>query len=542
MDDLKNANLVRVVDGREIQILDDKDQIRYIFWEGLTKLGWQTVVNEVSGLYWKNGFLLSIFRTKPDTRKERYGNAKANAYVYNKVSRISWQLEHYGALLDSGRINTTLSYVFVSGRYDDETYQNLLNKFDGYTKLGNFELMSKKKIEIKTEVPTEKVGLHVSDKDFMETMSFMLVSEIPGLMDQFRLRVPYKLFLSSSKTLMAMPVSADGRQSGTAFPLSDQTRRALLGAVGVDGFVVLEYGSYLGIENKIELAPMSDSAYAYLPQEIYDLNLPKWQNMLISEGIAKRYNILPLLRTDLSKEAVQGIFNLLAVSTEYSCMMAAPNDKDILQHVVQAAKNGFSIFKYLQPGNTVMSVQTMIQEDVANFDSIVTDLRKQYDLSAITALKFFSTSSFSQFTIEKSYTSFHVGLARLLKLGIMPETSKGLLADGVCSQYVIYFSKSNLSFDMKAELRALFAAPDYSLKGEPWTEVYDKLLLVTNYIAYCDKFGFLLSTKNGIFGRCLGGFFCLSLKMDPIYYAIQINGKYVEYMDNEKFAAFLDII
>lgn len=518
-----------LIDGRKTVLTNDYDKIRFVTAQKLRELGWSIVTDERSGVYVKNGFTLFLFpnRGMRDTRKTAAGGLLSNAIKYFEEQRISWQLEKFGALIATGKLPLTMSYIFDTDYYDDKDFSAFIAAVEAYTVLPQFELRNHKIVQV---MEGEDIGsFKASQSNILQTKIFLCVSDTCRIASIQRAHA-YGIVRMSVDTIDFVELNDGGRVISTINTLVDKDL-ALFYEYAESGVLrALELTG--GTGKQIVTKRLQESRAAAVPEDILRLGFSKEHNLIISEIIGLCGNVVPLLRYTDDLEALQTLAELLHVSSEYDALLAAPLDIERLQLLKQAASLGFSLHDYVMAPN-VREAEVLLRENVESFDSSMEDLRRRYSVSAITALKYVSTSSNKRVQVPEGATEHHVYLQQMIDANVMRTTADTLFRNGRELDAMLYVFENALSPNAKAELRAYLACQDFVCNGEEWNTHLNRLLDDIRFTAFSKDTGIVISAGGGYVGRQPCGFVFYDAGLRPVFRAFKMNGKFVRYGDEQ---------
>lgn len=512
------------IDGKVDVLTNDYDKIRYITALKLRELGWSLVINECSGAYEKAGFKLFLFpkRGNRATRLVARTNILANVVRCFDVPRVSWQLEKYGALVATGKLSLSLSYIYNTDYWEDKEFQAFIAEVESYLVLSKFQLAGYKTIY-------KDLGSNYrfvpSESNIIQTRYFLCTSN-PIRLPQFLYAHAYGILQLTRSAFSYVEFNSNGSEIGDVHWLRDEEMTIFmeLASRGVFRAISLVTNSDNGVKQVVLQHSKGDS----VPEEILKLNYSDEHNKIISIALNKRLNVMPLLRKIDSMETLRALYELISVSKEYAILQKVTLNVEWIQILKQAAAVGFSLYDFVEAGSASIAKE-MLLESVANFDSIFEDLRQEYTVSAITGLKFISTSANKFSNISNKAIEQHVFLQQMLDTGIMISLVQDMLKHGRCQDRLLYVFSSEITKNARAELRVFLSADEFVCRDREWNNLLESILRDMRFIGFTRDTGFIVSAGDGYVGRQPGGFVFYNKQLNPEFRAFKLNGEYVRY-------------
>ena len=518
-----------IIKGTPKCLINEKDQIKYIIYMGLHDRGWKPVSNEISGVYVKNNFTLFVYADSSPKAYVTYSDTLPGAMRFFNVPRASWHLEKAGTLIDSGRLKLDMSYVFETDYFEDTDYQNFLNLVDSYTSMSPFELKNFQKMYLPELI--EKPTVCDSNKQIIETMFF----KVKNSTDQLHAGNIYQINEIDSEDKVIYVINIyDGND------LKVLTFTELAVGIKSENFSAIELKTMKTQSDTFSLVSLASAKTSSLPPQLNDMGFSDEQLGMISEAIAKKVNILPLLRRELGINELKELITLCTISSELNYLLKIPNDVKSIQLFVEVVKQGFSLYTYLENYSNSESLQLQLQDDINSHEELVQELRSEYRIDAIEQQKYISSSYFKIFALHPDYTKFHVKIEWFRSQLILSNLCNDFINKGMVLDKMLYIAFPNVTTDSKAELRSYFFDKDLFIDNKSFTEVYDGLLKRVNYVAFNQFYDFLISTPEGFIAHLDKTYILLNNELQPQYYYIKVNKEYIEYGDYEFKNSFFD--
>lgn len=524
--------------------ISKKDKLYALIKQVLLDRGWEIALHDGSGAFTKKNFIFVLHGYDFDNRLvvEGIHNVRPFAKPLLTYKGASWHIEQYGFLVDKGAISGTLTNA--AANYTDvipEEAKAFAASIDAYTAISESDLMSMKMQE-KSFVMKEKCLVPVIIQgSVMDVKKFMLN---PNADDDFA-QVFNRDTIYEIGAVTAGPNPTNKVQGAkvtfTAYNADCSALTKKSDALDLDLFtqlceaeVLVAVQLQMGVKDSpnTQWVKVTTDSYLQIPTEFDVFNLNTVQRVILSKALGAGVNFTPLLNSELSKEELEAMLELLKDGGEAEYLIGKHFNVDQLNALDNIAKAGFSIKtlaneKYnaeyitIQFNNTLVGLERLRRElssqdfDPANIQGII-------QLAYNSEMQIIQRENEPIGVLDLHYKSEH-------ETGNYAELVNSILA-GRIVDYMgnVFASLVSIPAKLRAELYSYFALDEKAILANDmfnWHATFNDILGKADYLAYSSKLGFFLRCGNSFVCRDSNSVFVCDSTYKPIWRGVYINGK-----------------
>lgn len=496
--------------------LDDIEKIKYAVSVGLFQKGWTCVGKFASGIYTKNHFVLTLYREtindEPITASTFISPCTTQCYV--NVPNVSWTLEKYNKLYDSGRVQAFWSKVFddLEEMNEYDSFTEFITKVDDFANMSNLELASKGFVW-RSDTDEDGYTYVGSDQDIMTTKYFGSLTDFGPV---------------HAQTFYQILDIVDDPDMGKCFkiqscfpetgPVELISPELLLHAIQAQ---VIVSASRVYVDTpKLTLVPVEGTQMAGLPTVIEDINFSMARQELIGQAIKERLFILPLLQTSDSNALI--VLKIIKECHEERLLLQLPDNHEMLETILEYARAEYSIWQPLQEDTADAKFE--LSELLENASYQKQEMLSSYGAD-ITDLMTFLQTSFLSCNPKKGVRANFLYLQALIDQGILKNLCNCLMSESMTdSSKRLLLHEVYTTNEAKNELRSFFYE-------EGLEDIFEKIWKDYIYVSFDWRHGFGLDCKDYSIERVPTGYRVCNADHGIAGYYLKLNGQVFSYGD-----------
>lgn len=480
-------------------LTDPRSKIIYAVFFALVDKGWKGVGAYESGVMTKNGFVLTLFKSDASryTLREPDPYLVPAAITMFNVPNVSWVLERYNKIYDSGKIPTFWDFLYDSPEDIDkaDNFQKFINQVDEIAEKHELELQSIGSFMAKSSEVSYQFSQYSGN--ITDTGLFMSLVDFAAIHSKSAYKILNakdtdefgKVFVlqqiqppSSFETILRLSDFSEHYQNGDLIPLQ------ISGDNSDDSLILVE---------------ASGAQMGGIPKSLRKLNFSKEKQEMIGIAIEERRYIIPLLKADDS--LIMDVLSLVRCSCEYEALLKLPDDRELLHVLVDYAKAGYSIWDPLMVGDANearFELNELIEANAYDQNS----LRQEYGNQMYELITFLKTH-YMRASFKPTDRPNYVFLDMLARNNILLNLTSAMQKDTITDQSgTLYLHKVYMDFNTQNELRAFFSEPSME-------DIFEKVFSECAHVTFDWRSGFGLSCHD------------YTLLRVPCGYAFQVKDK-----------------
>lgn len=517
-------------------MLTVQDKVKHVLGDILIDCGWKHAFYEYSGVMTNGDFTLVLYanKLKAVPAEVMSPNVVGAVMITQDPIRCSWHLEQNGWLVTSGRIPSFIvdAYTFLEEHGQKGTfYQNAMNfyinEIDKYLHCSESELMQYKKREIFcTEKKYGKTLIPVN-KNVKATLMFSPQKDTKLL----RSNKAYRIIDVADNKLVISEVHKQTLALLGA-PIFIHDAKTFLNSTEL---ITLESGD--GYYDTISVKEITgyDCGDSELPQEFSDFGLTSDRKLVVTSAFNKFVNVTPLLNLQ-DCAVMKKVLSLLELGVSPELLMNCKMSCEQLDLLATIYKSGLPLERFINADYSLQYLELLYNDTSKAFQNIQQNfIAKGCSIHVASRLAFYSIKN-PELLIDcdNSYANdTDVDLQLLsMKNSNYDYVVKYLRNNGIKHDKFQYAPLDTNDVDLKCFFRKFFKSDTLRFQGGAWSDFVEQVLSRGLYIYYDIKHGITLGCSQYFVGRNYNSFVIYDIAWNPIWIAVQINGRF--YVNTEK--------